>query len=99
MYFIILAEDKADSLPVRMKCRPAHLAYAATQGCVVLAGPLLTAGDDPKPRGSMLIINVVDQAAAENFAARDPYALAGLFARVDIHPWTPAFGDWKPEEV
>lgn len=98
MYFIILAEDKADHLAVRMENRPAHLDYAAAAGCVVLAGPLLTEGGDPKPRGSMLIVDVADQAAAEDFAAHDPYAKAGLFAAVTINPWMPALGPWKPEE-
>ncbi len=97
MYFIILAEDKADSLQRRMDNRPSHLDYAAAQGCVVLAGPLLSEGDDPKPRGSLLIIDVADRAAAEAFAAGDPYAQAGLFAKLDIKPWLPALGPWKPE--
>lgn len=98
MYFIILAQDKPDSLPLRMANRPAHLAYAIEQDCVVLAGPQLTDGEEPKPKGSMLIIDVADRAAAEAFAANDPYALAGLFANVTITPWMPALGPWKPEE-
>ncbi|WP_339861551.1 YciI family protein [Paremcibacter congregatus] len=96
MYFIILAEDKPDHLAVRMDIRPSHLAYAESEGCVVLAGPLLTDGADPKPRGSMLIIEAKDRAAAEAFAAEDPYAKAGLFAAVTIAPWMPALGDWLP---
>ncbi|MCF6215148.1 MAG: YciI family protein [Emcibacter sp.] len=94
MYFIILAEDKPDSLELRMNNRPAHLDYAQEQGCVTLAGPLLT--EDDKPRGSMLIIDVANRLTAEKFAANDPYAKAGLFAKVDIISWTPAFGPWKP---
>lgn len=99
MYFIIVAEDKADSLSLRMDNRAAHLDYARAQGCVVLAGPLLSEGADPKPRGSMLIIDVEDRAAAEKFATHDPYAVAGLFANVKINHWMPALGDWKPEGV
>lgn len=97
MHFIIMAEDKPDSLELRMANRADHLAYAVAQGCVVLAGPFLTEGDDPKPKGSMLIIEVADRAAAEAFAAGDPYAVAGLFARVDIQPWMPALGPWLPQ--
>ncbi len=96
MYFIILAEDKSGSLELRMNNRPAHLDYAQEQGCVTLAGPLLTEGDNPEPRGSMLIIDVPNRLAAEKFAANDPYAKAGLFAKVDIICWTPALGPWKP---
>ncbi|VAV89430.1 YciL protein [hydrothermal vent metagenome] len=97
MYFIILAEDKPGSLTIRMDNRPAHLDYVAAQGCVKLAGPFLTEGGDPKPRGSMLIIEVAGRAAAERFAANDPYARAGLFATVSVRPWMPTFGDWTPE--
>jgi len=96
MHFIILAEDKADHLDVRMENRPAHLAHADKLGTVKFAGPLLTEGDDPKPRGSMLVIEVEDRAAAEKFAAEDPYALAGLFEKVTIMPWMPAVGNWIP---
>jgi len=99
MYFIILATDKSDSLGLRMDNRPDHLSYAAAQDCVVLAGPFLSAGEDPKPQGSMFIIKVKDAAAAAEFAANDPYAKAGLFAKVTITPWRPALGPWMPEEV
>lgn len=37
--------------------------------------------------GSLLILDFADKAEAENFAANDPYAKAGLFERVDIRPW------------
>ena len=99
MYFIILAQDKPNCLDIRMENRPAHLDYAIKQGCVVLAGPQLDDSDDPKPCGSMLIIDVADRAAAEKFANDDPYALAGLFEKVEIKPWMPALGPWKPEDL
>ena len=37
--------------------------------------------------GSLLILDLADQAAADAFAAGDPYARAGLFESVTIHPW------------
>lgn len=98
MHFIILAHDKPDSLALRMDSRPYHLDYAKDKGCVVLAGPLLTEGAEPKPKGSMLIIDVADRQAAEEFAANDPYAVAGLFAEVTVTPWMPALGDWIPQK-
>jgi hypothetical protein len=42
--------------------------------------------------GSMLIIEVADRAAAEAFAASDPYAVAGLFERVEIRAWRATVG-------
>jgi len=94
MHFIILARDKADHLEVRKQTRAAHLAYAEEKGCVKLAGPLLSDGENPAPEGSLLIIEVADRAAAEDFANNDPYAKAGLFETVEIKAWTPALGDW-----
>ncbi|NOZ42793.1 MAG: YciI family protein [Alphaproteobacteria bacterium] len=96
MYFIIVARDKPDSLSIRMDNRPAHLDYVSSRGCVTLAGPLLT--EDAKPQGSLLIIEVADRAAAAEFAAGDPYAQAGLFAGVEITPWTPTLGPWMPAQ-
>jgi uncharacterized protein YciI len=37
--------------------------------------------------GSVIILDVADLAAAEAFAAGDPYAKAGLFASVTIDRW------------
>ncbi len=99
MYFIILAEDKPDHLPWRMEFRGAHLEYADAMGCVVLGGPLLTENADPKPLGSLLIIDVANRAQAEAFAEGDPYGRAGLFAKVEIRPWTPTVGLWRPEGI
>jgi uncharacterized protein YciI len=99
MYFIIRAYDKKESLDLRMSVRSDHLAYAKNSGMIVLAGPFLTAGDDPKPCGSMLIIRADTQAAADEFAKNDPYAIAGLFEKRVVSPWMPAAGEWKPEDA
>ncbi|MCC3861874.1 YciI family protein [Pseudemcibacter aquimaris] len=96
MHYIITAFDKENSLEVRMANRADHLAYAQEKGIVVLAGPLLTEGDDPKPRGSMLIVDVNSRAEAEDFAANDPYNKAGLFDKVTIRRWMGALGPWLP---
>ena len=61
------------------------------------AGPFMSEKDDksdapPTPIGSMLVIEAEDRQAAENLAAADPYAIAGLFDSVEIHPWNHSFG-------
>lgn len=96
MLYIITAFDKENSLDLRMENRPAHLDYAKEKGVVVLGGPLLTEEDEPKPRGSMLIVDVENRAAAEEFAANDPYNKAGLFEKVTIRRWMGAVGPWLP---
>jgi hypothetical protein len=37
--------------------------------------------------GSVVILDVEESAAAEKFAANDPYAKAGLFSQVSIDAW------------
>jgi uncharacterized protein YciI len=91
--FAITCFDKPNSLELRMATRPTHLVYLQGQldaGVVLMAGPLLDADD--KPNGSLLLVETADRAAAEAFAAGDPYAKAGLFASTDIRPWRKVFG-------
>jgi uncharacterized protein YciI len=40
----------------------------------------------------LVIIECESQAAAEAFAAGDPYAKAGLFSSVSVKPWRLAIG-------
>jgi hypothetical protein len=85
-YFLLLCEDKPNHLQVRLDTRASHLAYIDQHAeAVLLAGPML--GDDQKPVGSMLLLEVEDLKAAEHFAENDPYAQAGLFADVHIRPY------------
>ena len=43
------------------------------------------------PPDLLLILDLPDRAAADAFAAGDPYAKAGLFESVTIHPWRKVF--------
>ncbi|MFM2070329.1 MAG: hypothetical protein RLZZ623_592 [Actinomycetota bacterium] len=84
MRFVLHALDRPDSLALRLETRPRHLEYMAGFDTLV-AGPMLD--PDGKPCGSCIIVEVADQAAAEAFAAGDPYQLAGLFESVSLHPF------------
>jgi uncharacterized protein len=86
-HFVIRALDKPNSLDLRLANRPLHLDHARSIGdALFVAGPLLdTAGD--KPIGSLIIVEMATLADVEAFAAADPYAIAGLFASVEIIPW------------
>ncbi len=87
--FALICTDKADHEPLRKANREAHLGYLNDTGCVTYAGPFLDAGT---MTGSLVIIDVADKAAAEGWAAADPYALAGLFAKVRIEEWKKVIG-------
>ncbi|WP_439148760.1 YciI family protein [Sulfitobacter sp.] len=90
MLIALIAKDKADSLAVRQENRPAHVEYLKSTGCVSQAGPLLDA--DTQMCGSLVILDVADMAAAQDWAANDPYAKAGLFADVQLIAWNKVIG-------
>jgi uncharacterized protein len=83
--FVIVALDKPGARELRAANRQAHLDYADATGAVVMAGPFLDA--DGGMTGSLLILDLPDMAAAEAWAAADPYAKAGLFESVSIRAW------------
>jgi len=89
-HFVLICIDKPNSLALRMANREAHLAYAGGLGVVRLGGPFLDENGDMA--GSLIVLEVEDRAAAEAFAAGDPYGKAGLFERVEIRPWRATFG-------
>ncbi|MBQ1202973.1 MAG: YciI family protein [Loktanella sp.] len=90
MRFALLAKDKPGALQTRMDNREAHLTYVADTNVVEVAGPLLDA--DGQMCGSLLILDVADLAAAEEWAANDPYAKAGLFGEVTLSAWKKVIG-------
>jgi hypothetical protein len=101
MFFVITAMDKENALALRKETRAAHVDYVRKTGAAKLEGPFLDSIGDMC--GSLIIIEAADIEAARNWQTNDPFALAGLFARVDIHPWKPAanhppvtFGDARP---
>ena len=87
--FALICTDKADHEPLRKATRDAHLAYLNGTGCVAMAGPFL---DNGTMTGSLVVIDVADRAAAQAWADKDPYALAGLFAKVRIEEWKKVIG-------
>ena len=93
MLFVITAFDRPGVLDLRLQVRPAHLDYLNRKAAQIkLGGPLLNEND--QPMGSLLIVEADDRAAAEAFAAGDPYRTAGVFERVEIRPWRAALGAW-----
>ena len=93
MLFVITAFDRPGALERRRQVRPAHLDYLQGNAAQIkVGGPLLNEND--QPIGSLLIIEADDRAAAEAFAAGDPYRGKGVSERVEIRPWRAALGSW-----
>ena len=90
MLYAVICTDKPGHLPTRLETREAHVAYLKSSGVVRQAGPFLNA--DGEMYGSLVVIEVEDRAAAEAWAANDPYALAGLFQAVRIEAWNRVIG-------
>jgi len=90
MLIALIARDKPGALQVRKDNRDAHLAYIESTGVVSQAGPLLD--DAGEMSGSLVVLEVTDMAAAKAWAANDPYAKAGLFAKVDLIAWKKVIG-------
>jgi len=89
VHFVIHALDHPDAGDLRARTRPDHLAYL--EGFkLTFGGPMLD--DQGEMCGSLIVLDVEDRAAAEAFAAGDPYAKAGLFSQVTITRWRPVFG-------
>ncbi len=87
MLYALICTDKPDSLAVRQAHRPEHLAYLEGLGDrLVLAGPFIDA-DSQAMNGSLIVIEASSLELAQEIAAGDPFAKAGLFVSVEIHPW------------
>lgn len=86
MLFLIHCTDKPKSGAIRAETRPKHLAYLESSKVTwAFAGPML-ADDGVAAKGSLLIGDFADLAAAKAFAQHDPYAVAGLFENVTVMP-------------
>ena len=90
MLIALMAKDKNGALQTRLDNRDAHLAHIKNSGIVMHGGPLLN--DAGKMCGSLVILDVEDMTAAENWAENDPYAKAGLFASCELVHWNKVIG-------
>lgn len=94
MYYAILSEDTAASLPLRLQARPAHLSRLQellNQGRLLLAGPH-PAIDAENPgtagfTGSLVVAEFESLEAAQSWADADPYVSAGVYAKVTVKPF------------
>lgn len=98
MLYAIISEDVAASLDKRLAARPAHLErlqVLQNEGRLLLAGPH-PAIDSENPSdagftGSLIIAEFTDLAAAQQWAAADPYMDAGVYASVTVKPFKKVF--------
>lgn len=90
VHYLLMYDVVGDYVQRRAPFRPAHLAHARAsiaRGELVLGGALA----DP-PDGAVLLFRGESPAAAEAFAASDPYVLNGLVTRWRVRAWTTVVG-------
>jgi uncharacterized protein YciI len=90
MRVALICIDKPGHIEMRKANREAHLAHIRDTGVVEMAGPFLSEAGEMS--GSLVVLEVADLQAAREWAAADPYALAGLFQSVEIREWKKVIG-------
>ena len=90
MHFLLLYDVVADYVERRTPFRAEHLALARaaeSRGELILGGALANPAD-----GAVLLFLGDSEAAAEAFAAADPYVKNGLVTRWRVREWTTVVG-------
>jgi len=94
MLYSIFAYDVENSLPLRAKARPKHIARLKEMNDnnrLVIAGPN-PAIDSVEPgkagfTGSLIVADFVSLEAAQKWADADPYVAAGVYKEVHVKPF------------
>lgn len=89
MLYAVICRDRPGHLQTRLDTRAAHLDHIRDSGIVAMAGPFLEEG---QMCGSLVVLEADSLAAAQDWAAADPYAKAGLFESVTILEWKKVIG-------
>lgn len=83
--FVLIGRDGPEAPALRKQHRPAHLEHLrplARAGRIRFAGPLRR--EDGSPCGSVVVFEARDLEEARGVAARDPYAVHGVFAETEV---------------
>ena len=95
MYFAVWATDKPGVLAIRQRVREAHRARLRDPGDrpvkVVAGGPTLDEADGSM-NGTLLVVEAESIEAVRSYLVEDPYALAGVYAHVEVRPWSWGLG-------
>ena len=94
MLYAIISQDVENSLPLRLKARPAHierLNKLKDEGRVIIAGPH-PAIDSVEPgeagfTGSLVVAEFDSLEEAQTWADADPFVEAGVYAKVTVKPF------------
>ena len=83
MQFMIKAYDGKGMLEKRMAVRPRHLEGMKELGRqIICAGGLLD--DEGQMKGSALILEFPDRAALDEYLAKEPYVVEGVWEKIEV---------------
>lgn len=94
LFYAIISQDVANSLPLRKAARPAHverLVALKEQGRLLIAGPhpAIDAADPGEAgfTGSLVVAEFASLEAAQAWAEADPYIESGVYEKVIVKPF------------
>ena len=94
MLYVLMGEDRPDTLEARLAARPAHLARIEAlrdDGRLLVAGPMPAIdASDPGPAGffgSLIIAEFDSIETAQQWFDDDPYTKENVFARTLVKPY------------
>lgn len=97
MHYLLLYDLASDYLERRTPLRASHLAYAQA---AVDRGELVVGGALAEPADlAVLLFQGDSPAAAEAFAASDPYVINGLVTAWRVRRWTTVVGPLAAQPV
>ena len=94
MWYVILCNDRPNSLLLRLEGRKAHrerLIRLQNEGRLLVAGPF-PSSDTSEPgkegfTGSLIVAEFNSIEDAETWAKKDPYILMGVYEDVEVKPF------------
>jgi uncharacterized protein YciI len=90
--FVFIGHDGPDGAARRQANRARHVAHLESldrAGTLVYGGPIRDAAD--RSIGAVVVLDAPDLAAAQALVDQDPYVIAGVFARTELHRFVRAF--------
>ena len=98
MLYAIISQDVENSLPLRLKARPDHIArleQLQNEGRLILAGPhpAIDSNDpgDAGFTGSLVVAEFTSLNDAQEWADTDPYIISGAYHKVIVKPFKQVF--------
>ncbi len=95
MPYVVETWDRPDSLELRMRIRPQHIAFLEANTSRLLGAGAKLSDDGETMTGTIYIVDVETRGEAEAFVAQDPFTLNGLPERIVATRWRKAFFNFE----